>query len=74
MSNSAVFRIPLLAYGLVFFMTGDGSPEAWVLLMLAVIAGSGIPHHVTRIAVVRRVRRPGTATSLARPSPAEGPH
>lgn len=73
-SNSAVFRIPLLAYGLVFFMTGDGSPDPWVLLMLAVIAGRGIPHHVTRIAVVRRIRRPGAATSLARPSPAEGPH
>ena len=73
-SNSAVFRIPFLAYGLVFFMTGDGSPEPWVLLMLAVIAGLGIPHHVNRIAVVRRIRRPGAVTSLARPSPAEGPH
>ena len=73
-SNSAVFRIPLLAYGLVFFMTGDGGPEPWVLLILAVIAGRGIPHDVTRIAVVRRIRRPGAATSLARPSPAEGPH
>ena len=72
-SNSAVFRIPFLAYGLVFFMTGDGSPDPWVLLMLAVIAGRGIPHHVTRIAVVRRIRGPGAATSLARPSPAEGP-
>ena len=70
-SNSAVFRIPFLAYGLVFFMTGDGSPDPWVLLMLAVIAGCGIPHHVTRIAVVRR---PGPATSLARQSPTEGPH
>jgi hypothetical protein len=73
-SDSAAFRIPFLVYGFVFFMLGEGSPEPWVLLILSLIAGHGAAHHISRIIVLRRIRRPGAVPSLARPSPVEGQH
>jgi hypothetical protein len=62
------FRIPLLLYALVAFMLADISTEPWVVVTLAVGAGSCVFHRRDDLVATYRTGRSRPAPSLELPS------
>jgi O-antigen ligase len=70
-SEYGPFRIPLLLYVFQVFLFGDINIAPWVLLSLAVGAGSGISHHREHFLLAySRIRRRRIASTVQLPSKA----